>query len=602
MNKTTSPSHLQGQSSSVTHTVVQPRNHPSTTARSFLLAPHHEQFPVGLVKQSMQAYNLHTNTTTSPAELKAHQDYEVEEMLRHVVVSDAPQPLLSLLQAQGWKGERHVDILGSPLSLLHVAVDTGPRTVKALLQKGLNMDHLCCRSQQQSQQQSRDAAAAACPEYATTELHLAAAFGRTKVLRLLLENGANPNLVGGRGESVLMAALDPVLSSRIAACVQTLLDHDADPNLSAPGDQEVPLLRAMKIGVWSAAELLLWAGADPNIASPTSQETALFWARSPALVSSLLRCGANIHHQDARGRTALHHMASSTRRDVQNDNDDIVSAMRLLLQAGADPNRPDDQGTTPLHCVCAQWNKGLFDLLTTEFKGDVQRVDHAGRTTLHCANGNLVAIQALVASGVNARATCRLGRIFLHEYVLRRYSAKQEEPFLDLAHFAGTPVDVNATDIHGWTPLHYASFLGHADTISWLIESGANVHACDTRGRTPVQLTGLSLVLLSSPMVDVVPVVDEIMDHGGLVAKLTVSSKERRDGGLVAPKSGLEFMSLSPGTTECAVQTLISAGGKCFDCDHGGNGSWTLACRASQASLSHVFSIIQAASYEGLFG
>jgi hypothetical protein len=47
--------------------------------------------------------------------------------------------------------------------------------------------------------------------------------------------------------------------------------------------------------------------------------------------------------------------------------------------------------------------------------------------------------------------------------------------------------NVNATDDHGRTPLHFAAnFLDHDPMVKLLLENGANVNAADGRGLTPL--------------------------------------------------------------------------------------------------------------------
>lgn len=42
--------------------------------------------------------------------------------------------------------------------------------------------------------------------------------------------------------------------------------------------------------------------------------------------------------------------------------------------------------------------------------------------------------------------------------------------------------DVNATNEHGWSVLHFAAWRGHVDACRLLIERGANIHAVDEDG------------------------------------------------------------------------------------------------------------------------
>jgi len=48
--------------------------------------------------------------------------------------------------------------------------------------------------------------------------------------------------------------------------------------------------------------------------------------------------------------------------------------------------------------------------------------------------------------------------------------------------------DVNATDDHGWAPLHYAVDCRDEDCVAVLLAHGADVHKADDAGRTPMRV------------------------------------------------------------------------------------------------------------------
>jgi ankyrin repeat protein len=96
-----------------------------------------------------------------------------------------------------------------------------------------------------------------------TPLHLAAYFGKDDAVRLLLDDGADPDAVGTgwmRG-----TALHSAVSARHPGPVATLLDRGADPNARQWGGW-TPLHGAAHNGDLETTELLLAHGADPTAA------------------------------------------------------------------------------------------------------------------------------------------------------------------------------------------------------------------------------------------------------------------------------------------------------------------------------------------------
>ncbi|XP_054616373.1 ankyrin repeat and SAM domain-containing protein 3 [Dunckerocampus dactyliophorus] len=49
-------------------------------------------------------------------------------------------------------------------------------------------------------------------------------------------------------------------------------------------------------------------------------------------------------------------------------------------------------------------------------------------------------------------------------------------------------VDLNGRNVGGWTPLMYASYIGHDNIANLLLEVGVNVNATTTKGQTPLML------------------------------------------------------------------------------------------------------------------
>ncbi len=110
---------------------------------------------------------------------------------------------------------------------------------------------------------------------------------------------------------------------------------------------ETPLFHAVRNDRQEAAQLLLDAGVSVHATNPHFFEEHSYLQIATqqghhAMMGLLLRNGANVHHQDWSGKTALHDAASKVGKVDK-------AAVKLLLAAKADPSIDDKQGRKP--CV-----------------------------------------------------------------------------------------------------------------------------------------------------------------------------------------------------------------------------------------------------------
>jgi ankyrin repeat protein len=160
-------------------------------------------------------------------------------------------------------------------------------------------------------------------------LAIAAGAGDAELVQLLLGEGADPNSDLGRTTPLIEAA-----EGEQPELIATLVAEGADPD--APNDRGVtPLVSAA--GHASSTEALLDAGANPN-------EVTQIDGQSVLLASGLWRLplSTGVPEPLTHGRgdsTALHAAV------LAGDADSV----RLLLEAGADPNTVAYEAFTPLH-------------------------------------------------------------------------------------------------------------------------------------------------------------------------------------------------------------------------------------------------------------
>ena len=136
----------------------------------------------------------------------------------------------------------------------------------------------------------------------STPLYEAAENGQLRVVKILLEAGADPSKVNEWGRS----PLHPSARSGHTNVVQELLDRGAEFD-GATKDGLTPLHEAVMGNRKDIVKLLLDKGADPNKEDKwknTSLLHAVFWGHKE-IIPLLLARGADPRHEDRTGTTPL---------------------------------------------------------------------------------------------------------------------------------------------------------------------------------------------------------------------------------------------------------------------------------------------------------
>ena len=105
-----------------------------------------------------------------------------------------------------------------------------------------------------------------------TALHLAAFLGEEEAAKILLERGAEVNLVA-RNASIHVTPLHSAAAGSHPGIVKLLLAHGADPNAAQDGGF-TPLHSAAQNDDRESAEALLEAGADPALKTDEGKTAA----------------------------------------------------------------------------------------------------------------------------------------------------------------------------------------------------------------------------------------------------------------------------------------------------------------------------------------
>ena len=169
-----------------------------------------------------------------------------------------------------------------------------------------------------------------------TPLFLAVRNGHAKIVQRLLAAGTNPNLADKDGRTPLSVAAE--LGS--SEMVKILLAAKADAN---GGTLDAPLLCAIDKHDLVSAELLLQAGADPNAEGQMHSPQGSFGYRQSVLRSVTPLWLAIDTHQFPMVQLLLRY--KSNPNDSQFDNKPVIfwsfsdsNILQALLDAGANPN------------------------------------------------------------------------------------------------------------------------------------------------------------------------------------------------------------------------------------------------------------------------
>jgi len=269
-------------------------------------------------------------------------------------------------------------------------------------------------------------------------------------VRMLLEQGANPNEVcGSHQRTILHEAID---SNTCVKIIELLLERGADVE-GRNADGNTPLMAAALKGDEAApiTKLLLRHGAKES----TNQhgQTPLHAAARTGAIQTmhlLLDQNASLSQDDAQGQTALHHACRSGNPKLI----ESIIGYITMRSPGKLKNMQDSYGNTALHIVCDDGGKDMereiVVLLEHDFDPNIR--NQAGQTPIHLLAQNSETTKSLLSR-------------------LKNY-----------------PVRFHEQDKTGQTALHIAVFLNHQTVALGLVRCGAELFAVDKDGQTPLNL------------------------------------------------------------------------------------------------------------------
>lgn len=217
-----------------------------------------------------------------------------------------------------------------------------------------------------------------------TALVLAAFSGHGAVARLLLDRGADPNAAGAGYTALHAAAVRGDLET-----TRALLAHGADPNARLTKGSPVRRFASQ----WALPRT--FTGATPLFVAAAYRESAI--------VGELLAWGAMVDTPIATGMTPLlvavdtnfekevrptdlarWNIVDSDFPEVPTAEDDVVATLRRLVEAGANVDARDENGSTALHPAASLGWTRVIQLLADR-GADLTVANKNGKTPLDLA-------------------------------------------------------------------------------------------------------------------------------------------------------------------------------------------------------------------------
>ncbi|OBT97761.1 hypothetical protein VE01_05117 [Pseudogymnoascus verrucosus] len=308
-------------------------------------------------------------------------------------------------------------------------------------------------------------------------LQAAAYHGGDKIIKLLIQRGADVNAQGGYFGNALQAAASLGQQEEI---VMLLLEHGADVNAQG-GHYHTALLAALHGNSEEIVELLISQGADIN-AQGRYGETALHAAAcssSEKVIRLLLELGANVNGQGGYHGNALQAAACRGREEI----------VRLLLEYGADVNAQDGGYGNALEGAAMGRQSGSEEMVKLLLKlgADVNAQGGMYGNALQGAasSGNKGIVKLLIELGANVNAQ---GGKF--DTALQAAAACRQEGVAKLLLQRGADVKCQG-GLYG-NALQAAARDGSEKLVKLFLEHGADVNAQGGKYGTALQAAASS--------------------------------------------------------------------------------------------------------------
>ena len=339
------------------------------------------------------------------------------------------------------------------------------------------------------------------PEPGSTPLMIACCNNDTGLIKLLLDNNADPNVKTKLKFTAIMYA------SRNIRHFKMLQSYNADINAANFLNESV-LHWACMTGSVGIAQIIISNSSESKNMKTSTGKTPLHIASDQGhlkIVECLLQAQADPDIQDSDGRTALYiasyngHLhivkrllwAQAESNLFTNDYETPLSVatingysetVEVLLEAGADPEYRDNDGATLLYIASHRGHSKIVEIFL-QAQLDPNLSTNDGMTPLFTAidQVHLQVIELLLQAFVNPNTQTSDGRTPL-------YIATCHNQLKVVQQLLQAQADPNIQTSEGEAPLHIASYHGKLQIVENLLKAQADPNIQDNEGRTPLYI------------------------------------------------------------------------------------------------------------------